>query len=768
MVDKFNSLRDRTLELKDVFTPELLRLQRPEDNRRFNEILNEDVFVSEELFDQLKELIKIRNATVTLKAEDYEALIAAHLNGFSKEKYGVWAYYPWNKRLVHILDEKEFIEVRTSRNQYKITNAERDVLATKKIGVIGLSVGQSVSVTLAMERGCGELRLADFDVLELTNYNRIRTGLYNLGIKKVVAVAREIAEIDPYLNIICYPEGITEENIDKFISEGGKLDILIDECDGLDIKVLCRQRAKAAQIPVVMEASDRGTIDIERFDLQPDRPILHGFIEHLDVSRIKHLKTNEEKVPYLLPIAGAETISTRAKASMLEIGQSITTWPQLASAVALGGGITADVCRRILLDQYHESGRYFIDIEELITDNKVEDRPHFPEFTEGISDDEMAALIKQTAIPVLAGQVSLGNDIVQKLVAAAITAPTGGNSQPWKWKYTGDVLYLFENREYETHLVDFNFTGSFIGFGTATENLVLQAHAEGLEVKMEKLPLGDKSSLVAAFRFFKDSTVPDLELHKVDELANVIGNRQANRLLVPRQPIEPERLGKMVAAAKTVPGANLQFLTSDADLEAISDVIAKADRIRIMHEGGHIDFLAEIIWTEEENQKFRKGIDIETLDLTPSERAGFGIARNWEVINYLNKWGGGSGLERVSRKSAMAASAIGLITMPEYSMANFFDGGRAVERAWLAATKENIAFQPLSISTFLFNRLAYEGRQTFPEKMANELAELRKEFERLFSIDKRLGEILLFRVFLTEKQPKASLRVPVETVLSFG
>ncbi|WP_276134804.1 Rv1355c family protein [Polluticoccus soli] len=768
MLDKFNSLRERALELKDVSAPELLRLDKPGDEHRFDEIISVgDVFVSEEITDQLKELLKSRNATVTLSANDYDRLIEQHLGGMSKERYGVWAYYPWSKRLVHILDEEEFIEVRTSRNQYKITNTERETLAQKKIGVIGLSVGQSVSVTLAMERGCGELRLADFDMLELTNYNRIRTGLHNLGVKKVVAVAREIAEIDPYLRVICYPDGITEENIDKFISEGGKLDILIDECDGLDIKVLCRQKAKAAQIPVVMEASDRGTVDVERFDLQPDRPILHGSIDHLDVSRIKHLKTNEEKVPYLLPIAGAETISTRAKASMLEIGQSITTWPQLASAVALGGGITADVCRRILLDQYHESGRYFIDIEELIADKKPAEKPHVPEFMAGISDDEIAALIKQAAVSSMPGQVKLSNEDATSLVAAAITAPTGGNSQPWKWKCVDGVMYLFENREYDTHLVDFNSTGSYIGFGAATENLVLQAHKQGLEVKIDKLPLGDESYLIAVFRFFKNAH-DGVEAHSVDDLSEVIFQRKANRLLRPRQPIEGARLQKIVDAARTVPGANLQFLTSDNDLEDISDIIAKADRIRIMHEGGHIDFLAEIIWTEEENQKFRKGIDIETLDLTPSERAGFSIARNWDVINYLNKWGGGAGLERMSRKSAMTASAIGFITMPEFGRSNFFDGGRAVERAWLAATKENIAFQPLSISTFLFNRLNYEGTQAFPKKMAEELAELRKKFQRLFSIDKKPGEILLFRVFLTDEQPKLSLRVPVEKVLSFG
>src|SRR5690606_30130690 len=140
-----------------------------------------------------------------------------------------------------------------------------------------------------------------------------------------------------------------------------KLDLLIDECDSVDIKILCRIKAKEARVPVLMEASDRGTVDVERFDLEPERPILHGKVDHLDLSKLKDLTSYEDKVPYILPIAGTDTLSTRMKASMLEIGRTITIWPQLVSAVALGGGVTADVARRIFLDEYHESGRYFID-----------------------------------------------------------------------------------------------------------------------------------------------------------------------------------------------------------------------------------------------------------------------------------------------------------------------------------------------------------------------------------------------------------------------
>ena len=51
---------------------------------------------------------------------------------------------------------------------------------------------------------------------------------------------------------------------------------------------------------------------------------------------------------------------------MTEIGKTITTWPQLASAVVLGGAITTDITRRILLKQYQNSGRFYVDLEKII------------------------------------------------------------------------------------------------------------------------------------------------------------------------------------------------------------------------------------------------------------------------------------------------------------------------------------------------------------------------------------------------------------------
>lgn len=355
----------------DCYLPLFYQLNQKEDELKFQSLIenNPHIQVFDEIDSQLQELIKLRHPNLSLSKVELDEKISQHVGGIEKDNYGVWVFYPWLNKMVHLLAKDEFIEVRTNRNQYKITPKEEDVLATKKIGIIGLSVGKAIATTIAMERVCGELVLADFDLIELSNLNRIQTGVFNFNVKKTVVAAREIAEFDPFLKVTCFHDGLTEENIEAFFTQNGKLDICIEVCDGLTTKIFARQKAKELGVPVVMNSSDRGTTDIERFDLTPDLPILHGLIDHLDLNLAKEAKTNLEKVPFLLAMLGPETSSERLMESMPEIGETISTWPQLASGVIFGGGICTDVCRRILLNQFTKSGRYFVDIEEQINNN---------------------------------------------------------------------------------------------------------------------------------------------------------------------------------------------------------------------------------------------------------------------------------------------------------------------------------------------------------------------------------------------------------------
>ncbi|MCF0048515.1 Rv1355c family protein [Dyadobacter sp. LJ53] len=359
---------EKTLEQSDAsFKPVFFRLSDVDDKKRLEVLLEKkpDILLSDTIYDQLFELVKIENPTQKLSPEESDVCIQKHLDGLSFREYGVWVYYPWSRRLVHLLDREEFGRVRTNRNNCKITPDEQQLLSTKKIGIIGLSIGHAVALTLATERSVGELRLADYDLIELSNLNRIQTGTHNLGINKSVVAARAIAEIDPFINVRIYRHGISESNINDFLTQDGKLDLLVEVCDGLDIKVLARKRARHFEIPVVMDTSDRGMIDIERFDKEPERPILHGLLGEIDPESLKNLSTTE-KIQVVGKIINADEISERLKASLTQVGQTITSWPQLGSAVALGGAITTDTCRKILLGMEVESGRFYVDIDRII------------------------------------------------------------------------------------------------------------------------------------------------------------------------------------------------------------------------------------------------------------------------------------------------------------------------------------------------------------------------------------------------------------------
>lgn len=356
----------------DTYRPVIFRADDPADRAALEDLLKREprITVHDQLHAQLRELVRALHPAVKWNGEELNEAVSSHLRGRAIGDYGNWVYYPWSVKLVHLLGAGEFARVRTDRNRNKITTEEQATLASKRIGVIGLSVGQSVSLALALERSFGELRLADFDTLDLSNLNRIRSGVHELGLNKAVVAARAIAEIDPYLVVNAYKEGITTRNLEAFLTEGGKLDVLVEECDDAAIKIMARLRAKALGIPVVMDTSDRGLIDVERFDLEPQRPIMHGLLSKHDLGAIHGPMSREQKTRYIMAMVNPEGLSERMKMSIPEIGQSISTWPQLGGHVMLGGAVTSEAVRRIALREMTWSGRWYVDLEGLLQERQ--------------------------------------------------------------------------------------------------------------------------------------------------------------------------------------------------------------------------------------------------------------------------------------------------------------------------------------------------------------------------------------------------------------
>jgi len=306
------------------------------------------IAVVDTIDDQLDELALVRHpATGAADARRtfLETLLAEHGGA---AHYGTWVFFPWERKVVHVLARDDFFDVVTSRNQDKITREEQLLLRTKSVGVVGLSVGAEIAVTVAQEHLCGRIVLADFDSLELSNLNRLGGGIDDLCVNKAHLAARRVAKIDPYLEVSVCPEGISRENANGYV---GDLDLLIDECDDMVMKYYLREFARERGMNMIYAADERGLLSIEPYGFVPDLQLFHGRVTGPPSPRESFASPKAFMRALTDWLGGWEQISERSRLSLERVGETLCGYPQLASEPRFAAGQVAYVVRRLLLGE---------------------------------------------------------------------------------------------------------------------------------------------------------------------------------------------------------------------------------------------------------------------------------------------------------------------------------------------------------------------------------------------------------------------------------
>jgi hypothetical protein len=643
------------------------------------------------------------------------------------------AYYPWRKTLVRMVGPRGYHALRVDRNRMKLTPLEQDRLGRFRVGVIGLSAGHAIAHALAMEGLCGELRLADFDTLETTNLNRLPGTVFDIAQNKAVLAAQRIAEIDPYLEVSIFPDGFTAENADEFMAG---LDVVVEECDSLDIKILVREIARERRIPVIMATSDRGLFDVERFDLEPDRQLFHGLLGDTRLADLAGLST-QEKIPFLLRVLDAGQISTRGAASMVEIGKTLSTWPQLSGDVILGAATAATAVRRIGTGESLPSGRIRVDLDECMGSATAPTVAR-----EAIGDAGPADEAPPSGDPVLA------------IAYAAGRATSGGNMQPWRFAGSGNRLdiYLVPER---SDLMDVSFRGSYVAIGAALFNARCRAAQDGVLGPVAVLPSGDDGP--AAVLHLSDGRDDALA-----GLAAQIDARCSNRRAGDASPIGPEP-APVLAAAAAAEGGRLHLVTDRAGIEACAELLADSARLRFLTPKLYADMMHELRWPGHDSLEL--GIDVRTLELDPADLATFGIVRRPEVMDQLASWGLGQALGDATRASVGGASALAVVTVAEATPAAYVAGGQAVERVWLEATRLGLAVQPVS-PAFIFALNERDRTGLVGERREPELSDLSERFRATVGLAHDDHLCIIARLFRAQAPSVRSRRIPLKNLFT--
>jgi len=641
-----------------------------------------------------------------------------------------FVYFPWRDALVRMVGPGAYSALRTDRNRNKITSEEQERLRTLKVGVVGLSVGHAIAHLLAMEGLCHQMRLADFDWVETTNLNRIPGTVFDLGINKAVVAARRIAELDPYLDVEVLDHGIQGDNVAEFMAD---LDLIIEECDSLDVKVLVREAARERGIPVMMATSDRGLFDVERFDLDRERPSFHGLLPDISAADLAGLPMSD-KVPHVLSILDPDQISARGAASLVEVGATITTWPQLGGDVLLGAATAAAALRRLGRGEPLPSGRVRIDLDDTLE--------HATDPTEGVREN-----VRRTEA---ASDPELPNDPDTAIAVAASRAPSGGNAQPWRFE--------LEDNEFRIHLVaersstmDVAFRGSFVAIGAALFNARVAAAAQGrlgsMDVDSERASRGP----VAILR---------LEQGVDTELAAFYPNlltRCANRHLGDRSAIDADTQAILHEEVRREGGV-MHLVTEPGALVHCADLLGASERLRFLSPALHKEMLGEL--RRPGIDSLETGIDVRSLELEPADLATLAVARRGDVMAQLDRWNAGSALGRNAQKAIRSSSALGVVAVDRATPSAFVTGGRAMERLWLAADRAGLAVQPVS-PVFLYALQSDDYAALVGEHHSEELQQLSTEFWSAVGLGEREVAILVFRFSAAPAPTVASLRLPL-------
>ena len=317
---------------------------------------------------QIEELFLIRNPKYRFKGTKNELMDFKEEITQNKpiKEYGNWFVFPDDKLIVHYLPEEIHQEIRTARNRNLITKTEQDKFYNFSVGIAGLSIGSHAAYTLSMMGGGKVLKLADPDTLSASNLNRVRYDFTQVGENKTLLSAKGILKINPYTDIYLFSKGINDTNIVEFLLGPPKIDVLIEEVDDIRLKFELRFLAKKYKIPVVM-ATDNGDnviVDVERFDLNNNIDIFNGLVGEITRESLDDIP--DDVLNALIGnIVGVDYATNRVLQSLVEVGKTLYSWPQLGDAANLSGSVIVYLIKTLALNQPLKSGKYAINLDKV-------------------------------------------------------------------------------------------------------------------------------------------------------------------------------------------------------------------------------------------------------------------------------------------------------------------------------------------------------------------------------------------------------------------
>lgn len=295
-------------------------------------------------------------------------------------------------------------------------------------------------------------------------------------------------------------------------------------------------------------------------------------------------------------------------------------------------------------------------------------------------------------------------EVIEKIIKAGTLAPSGSNSQPWKFVVKGDEVVVYALYEKDHPILNYRYRGTLLAHGALLENIEIAALALGYKASSALFPLGDNNPIVK-ITFVKSES-------QEQGLYQAIFKRAINR-----NPYKKDSLDTSVrdALITEIKDGDVRLVEERDAITALGKAASMSELLMFENKKLHALLMEEIVWTEKEEIKKKSGLFLKTMELNGVQQMALKWLKSWTITRFANILGF-SKMVAMGNAKVYAATPMMAIILASDEDKDFIEAGRVMERLWLKATAMGLEFHVLTGIGFFWQRVFLGHEKGFSEK----------------------------------------------------
>lgn len=349
---------------------------------------------------------------------------------------------------------------------------------------------------------------------------------------------------------------------------------------------------------------------------------------------------------------------------------------------------------------------------------------------------------------------------VEQILDLARWAPSGDNTQVWRFEPLGDHAVAVHGFDTRDHCIyDFDGRPSQIALGALLENIRISASSHRLLATMKRrLGSSDRAPI------FDVSFTPAASLTP-DPLAEFIPIRSVQRRPLQTRPLNTAE--KQALESSVGPGHFVHWIEGGTARRRMAQLLFVAAELRLTIPEAYEVHRSVIQW----NSRYSEDrVPDQAIGLDPlTTRLMAWVMQNWRRVEFFNKYLAGTWAPRIQLDLLpalfCAAHYVLVAREPPRSLEDYVNAGTAMQRFWLTATQLKLQMQP-EMTPLIFSAYARSEKQF--SKVPDALERAKRIAAQLAAI---IGEanarnaVFMGRIGAGSPARSRSLRLPLESLL---